>query len=176
MVTGTGGQTAPVPVVTFARTSAATMDVTTPFATVTGSGWIDVDLIRLAGSPEPLTVTWITQNAWSLQLPLLIGPNLYTLEAVRKDGTIAGTTTVTVTTTSGTSPASADNVVISKIHYNPSAPTPAEIAAGFRMGRFVKWTNAYHNDLLVSIINGYGGNLTTYGEAAFCRGPLANLT
>ncbi|MDP3151785.1 MAG: DUF1552 domain-containing protein [Archangium sp.] len=48
--------------------------------------------------------------------------------------------------------------------------------AGFRMGRFVKWTNAYHNDLLVSIINGYGGNLTTYGEAAFCRGPLTNLT
>lgn len=48
--------------------------------------------------------------------------------------------------------------------------------AGFRMGRFVKWTGAYHNDLLVSIINGFGGNLTTYGEAAFCRGPLSNLT
>ena len=77
VVTGTGGQTAPVPVVAFARTSAATMDVTTPFATITGSGWIDVDIIRLAGSPEPLTVTWTTQNAWSLQLPLLIGTNLY---------------------------------------------------------------------------------------------------
>ncbi len=48
--------------------------------------------------------------------------------------------------------------------------------AGFRMGRFVKWINAYHNDLLVSIINGFGGNLTTYGSAAFCRGPLTNLT
>ncbi len=48
--------------------------------------------------------------------------------------------------------------------------------AGFRMGRFVKWTNAYHNDLLVSIINGYGGNLSTYGEATFCRGPLSRLT
>lgn len=132
VVNGTGGQAAAVPVVAFARTSAATMDVTTPFATITGSGWIDVDLIRLAGSPEPLTVTWTTQNAWSLQLPLLIGSNLYTLEAVKKDGTIAGNATVTVTTTSGTSPASADNLVISKIHYHPSAPTPSEITAGYR--------------------------------------------
>lgn len=48
--------------------------------------------------------------------------------------------------------------------------------AGFRMGRFVKWTAQYHNDLLVSILNGFGANLTTYGEAAFCRGPLSNLT
>ena len=48
--------------------------------------------------------------------------------------------------------------------------------AGFRMGRFVKWANAYHNDLLVSILNGFGGSLTTYGSPAFCRGPLTNLT
>lgn len=48
--------------------------------------------------------------------------------------------------------------------------------AGFRMGRFVKWTSQFHNDLLVSILNGYGGNYTTYGAAEFCRGPLSNLT
>ena len=42
--------------------------------------------------------------------------------------------------------------------------------------RFVKWTGAYHNDLLVSILNGFGGSLTTYGEPTFCRGPLSNLT
>lgn len=48
--------------------------------------------------------------------------------------------------------------------------------AGFRMGRFVKYTHAFHNDLLVSIVNGFGGNLMTYGEPTFCRGPLANLT
>jgi Protein of unknown function (DUF1552) len=48
--------------------------------------------------------------------------------------------------------------------------------AGFRMGRFVKYSHAFHNDLLVSIINGFGGALTTYGNATFCRGPLANLT
>ncbi len=47
--------------------------------------------------------------------------------------------------------------------------------AGFRMGRFVKWTHAFHNDLLVSIVNGFGGNVSTYGEASFCRGALSNL-
>lgn len=48
--------------------------------------------------------------------------------------------------------------------------------AGFRMGRFVKWTGQYHNDLLVSILNGFGGSYTTYGAPEFCRGPLSNLT
>jgi hypothetical protein len=48
--------------------------------------------------------------------------------------------------------------------------------AGFRMGRYVRWSNQFHNNLLVSIINGMGGNLTTYGDAQFCTGPLSNLT
>ena len=48
--------------------------------------------------------------------------------------------------------------------------------AGFRMGRFPKWIGAYHTDLLVSILNGFGGSFTTYGEPTFCRGPLSNLT
>lgn len=48
--------------------------------------------------------------------------------------------------------------------------------AGFRMGRYVRWQSQYHNDLLVSIVNGFGGNVTTYGDPAFCRGPLGNLT
>lgn len=48
--------------------------------------------------------------------------------------------------------------------------------AGFRMGRHVTWQAQYHNDLLVSILNGFGGSFTTYGSDAFCRGPLSNLT
>jgi hypothetical protein len=107
------------------------MNVATPFATITGSGWIDVDFIRLAGSPEPLPVTWTTQNAWTLQLPVLSGTHNYTLEAVKKDGTLAGTATVTVTSTGGIVPADAGNLVVSKIHYHPADPTPAEITAGF---------------------------------------------
>lgn len=48
--------------------------------------------------------------------------------------------------------------------------------AGFRMGRFVKWQSKNHNDLLTSIVNGFGGTATTYGASEFCEGPLANLT
>ena len=48
--------------------------------------------------------------------------------------------------------------------------------AGFRMGRFPRWQTQFHNDLLVAILNGFGGSFTTYGDPAFCRGPLSNLT
>lgn len=48
--------------------------------------------------------------------------------------------------------------------------------AGFRMGRSVRWTAQYHNDLLVSILRAFGGTQMTYGDPNFCRGPLANLT
>lgn len=48
--------------------------------------------------------------------------------------------------------------------------------AGFRMGRYVRWTNQFHNNLLVSIVNGMGGNVTNYGDPQFCTGPLSNLT
>lgn len=48
--------------------------------------------------------------------------------------------------------------------------------AGFRMGRYVRWNHNSHCDLLVSIVNGMGGNVTTYGDPAFCTGALPNLT
>ena len=134
VINGTGGQTAPVPLVAFARTSAASMDVTTPFATITGNGWIDVDAIRLAGNPEPLAVTWTGQSTWRLELPVLDGTHPYTLEAVKKDGSLAGTVTVSVTSTGGIVPAAADNLVISRIHYHPSDPVSSEFSQGFTSG------------------------------------------
>jgi hypothetical protein len=48
--------------------------------------------------------------------------------------------------------------------------------AGFRMGRYVKWNGAFHNDLLVSILNGFGGTFTQFGDPEFCAGPLPSLT
>ncbi len=47
--------------------------------------------------------------------------------------------------------------------------------ASFRMGRYAQWANLNHNNLLVSIINGFGGSLTTYGTPEFCTGELTNL-
>ncbi len=121
LVTGAGGQTAPVPQIAFSLTSGGPLSVTTPFATVTGRGWIDVEEIRLLGSDDALPVTWTTQDAWTLQLPLrpLAGAQVYTLVAVRKDGTEVGRSDVTVTTTSPFFPAGPGQLVLSEINYNP---------------------------------------------------------
>jgi len=52
---------------------------------------------------------------------------------------------------------------------------------GLRGGRWVRYTDKSnnrnsHNNLLVSIANLFGDTRTTYGNPAFCSGPLANIT
>jgi Protein of unknown function (DUF1552) len=51
---------------------------------------------------------------------------------------------------------------------------------GLRTGRWVRYdqltgTAKSHNNLLVSIFNLFGDTRTTFGDPAFCTGPLANL-
>jgi|CXWL01.1.fsa_nt_gi hypothetical protein len=48
--------------------------------------------------------------------------------------------------------------------------------AGFRMGRYLRFSGLPHNNLLLSMLQGFGGGHTTFGDAAFCSGPLAGLT
>ena len=173
VVTGQNGQTAPVPVVAFSLTSGATMEVATPFATITGKGWIDVDTIRLAGSPGQLSVTWTDANSWTLQLPLFVGTQLYTLEGVRPDGTISGTVSLTVTSTSGIAPAAADNLVISRIHYHPAAPLPAELTAGYTSSddfEYLEFQNIGSN--IVDLTNCRFDSGITYAFAANTRIPV----
>ncbi len=133
-VTGTNGQTAPVPFVVFARTSASPATVSTPFATVTGNGWINLAEIRLLGSAEPLAITWTGQSTWSVQLPISAGTNLYTLVPYDKYGvqlgnTVTGgtlvTATVTITGSGGIFPAAPGNLVVSELNYNPVGTTDA---------------------------------------------------
>ena len=46
----------------------------------------------------------------------------------------------------------------------------------FRTGRFLQYAKGTaHNDLFVSIANAMGVNVTTFGNPAVCKGPLANL-
>jgi len=47
---------------------------------------------------------------------------------------------------------------------------------GLRTGRYVKYNDVSHNDLLVSILNRFGDDRQTYGHEEFCNGPLPNLT
>ena len=39
-------------------------------ATLAGTGWIDVCEVRLAGSDQPLDVTWTDEDSWELVLPV----------------------------------------------------------------------------------------------------------
>ncbi len=49
-------------------------------------------------------------------------------------------------------------------------------ATGWQMGRVVKTPTARpHNDLLVSILQGFGGTQTTFGDPAYVTGPLTGL-
>ena len=49
-------------------------------------------------------------------------------------------------------------------------------ATGWQMGRFLKYTGQNTNDLLVSMLRGFGSTTTTFGDPAFCTGPLPALT
>src|SRR5206468_1230763 len=46
---------------------------------------------------------------------------------------------------------------------------------GLRTGRYVRFSHPSHNDLLVSLANFFGDSRTTFGDPAYCRGPLAGL-
>ncbi len=46
----------------------------------------------------------------------------------------------------------------------------------FSTGRNLTYQGAYHNDLLVSVANAMGVDIDTFGEPAYCTGPLVGLT
>ncbi|WP_437596403.1 DUF1552 domain-containing protein [Sorangium sp. So ce590] len=46
---------------------------------------------------------------------------------------------------------------------------------GLRTGRWVRYPNLPHNNLLVSILNLFGDTRTRFGAPAYCTGPLTNL-
>ncbi len=48
---------------------------------------------------------------------------------------------------------------------------------GLRTGRWVRYQNNIpHNNLLVSLLNLFGDDRTTFGDPRYCTGPLTNLT
>ncbi|HTB73865.1 MAG TPA: DUF1552 domain-containing protein [Polyangiaceae bacterium] len=70
---------------------------------------------------------------------------------------------------------------LSKGNIHSHQPLPVVIAGGaggaLRTGRLVTYSPQQpHNNLLVSIANVMGTSITTFGNPAYCTGPLANLT
>ena len=90
---------AAVPQVSFAITTngGQPLTVNSSFATIQGSGWVDVRDIRIAGTTQPLVVNWIGTGTWSVTIPVATGTHSVTLEAVGFDGTVIGTSTIVIT-------------------------------------------------------------------------------
>jgi Protein of unknown function (DUF1552) len=70
---------------------------------------------------------------------------------------------------------------LAKGNVHSHQPLPVVIAGkcggAIRPGRFVTYSPvAPHNNLLVSIANAMGTNITTFGNPAYCTGSLSNLT
>jgi Protein of unknown function (DUF1552) len=70
---------------------------------------------------------------------------------------------------------------LSKGNIHSHQPLPVVIAGAcggaLRSGRFVTYSPQQpHNNLLVSLANAMGTSITTFGNPAYCTGPLANLT
>jgi hypothetical protein len=116
------------PEVPFAITSSDNPSVNSNQATITGTGWINVRELRLAGSSVPLAVQWTDVTAWQATVPLSRGQNELTIEAYDFQGNLLGTDAITVTT-------NVDNPVrealrITELNFNPYAMTSEELASG----------------------------------------------
>ncbi len=70
---------------------------------------------------------------------------------------------------------------LAKGNIHSHQPLPVVIAGScggaLRTGRFVTYSPVQpHNNLLVSIANAMGTSISTFGNPAYCTGPLSNLT
>jgi hypothetical protein len=102
-----------------------------PTMTINGTAWVDVKEMRLAGSTQPLAITWTGTQTWQTTVTIAPGPNAITINAFNALGAQVGTDTVNITGTGTLVPATAANLVISEIMYHPGPPNTAEINAGF---------------------------------------------
>ena len=100
-------------------------DATT--ATLAGNGWVNVRQIRLAGSTQPLDVTWNSTTSWQATVPVNSSTPTVTLEAIDLHGNLIGTASVDVISTAANPVA--QSLRISEINYNPHEPTDEELAA-----------------------------------------------
>ncbi len=98
--------------------SEITVDTST--TTVQGDGWINVREIRINNSPESLPVVWIDGDTWMVTVPVVPGSNAITLTAFDHQGAQIGTDTIQVIGTGTVVPATASNLVVSEIMYNPA--------------------------------------------------------
>lgn len=118
------------------------LTVTTPHVTLEGNGWINVREIRQPGATVALPVRWLDDKRWQVTVPLQAASQQIELQAYDLQGQQVGTSRIQVTTSALNS--AADSLRVTEVHYNPAAPTAAELAAGWTDNddfEFVELTN-----------------------------------
>jgi hypothetical protein len=99
-------------------------------ATIEGTGWINVRTLRVAGSNQPVEVTWLDQTRWRATVPVAFGTHTLTIEALDFQGNAAGSDTIDVTSTVSARPLH-DFLRIEELMYHPADPSAAELAVGY---------------------------------------------
>ncbi|MGK0185478.1 MAG: hypothetical protein ACI9R3_001256 [Verrucomicrobiales bacterium] len=103
--------------------------VETSTTSIQGTGWINIRSIRRPDGSD-YSLSWLDTETWEILIPLQTGINLVELEAFDLRGRNVGSDSIRITSTA-VSALSPQNIAVSEIHYHPSDPTEAEIAAGF---------------------------------------------
>jgi hypothetical protein len=111
-------------------TSGAGLSVDATTADIVGNGWINVRTIRLAGSDEPLEVTWLNQTQWRVTVPVAFGANPLTFQAFDFQGNPVGASSIVVNSSVSDRPLQ-DFLRIAEVMYHPADPSAAELAAGY---------------------------------------------
>lgn len=88
---------------------------------VEGEGWVNVREIRLAGSNSLLSVVWIDEDSFRVQIPVSPGTHTYTFEAYDFAGQLLATDSIEITGQGDVIPATFGNLVVSELMFNPSA-------------------------------------------------------
>ncbi|RIK79889.1 MAG: hypothetical protein DCC68_12250 [Planctomycetota bacterium] len=107
------------PNVPFNITTPNGQQVNDTVATIAGDGWINVREIRVAGTTDPLDVTWTDFDSWQTTIPVAFGSNTIVLEALDHQGNVVGTDTVTVSSTVSSRPLN-DFLRVTELMYHPA--------------------------------------------------------
>ncbi|MDZ4783556.1 MAG: lamin tail domain-containing protein [Planctomycetia bacterium] len=110
----------------FTITTADGLVVDEATATIGGNGWVNVREIRLAGSDQPLALTWTDLDSWTAKVPAPFGEHTLQLEAYDFRGNLIATDSVIVESTVSDRPLE-DYLRISEIHYHPAEGPPGGI-------------------------------------------------
>ncbi|MFT5526779.1 MAG: hypothetical protein ACI9HK_004759, partial [Pirellulaceae bacterium] len=116
------------PQVSFAITTngGSNFGVSAESTNLQGNGWIDVHEIRTAGSQNSLSVTWLDEDTWGINVPLGPGSNLIDLEAYNRRGELVGTDSISIFN-SLNNVTQQDALRISEVNYNPSDPAAGSL-------------------------------------------------